>query len=115
MAPRSKGNDMLTNVEEVILMSLVGQERYGLDIIQQIAQAHPAKKHISVGTLYPALSRLEKRGLVTLRHEERQVGSRSGARRKYYRITIAGTRALHKMEALREHLEAQLSYGTAPA
>lgn len=115
MTPRSSENDTLTNLEEVILMSLVGQERYGLDIIQQIAHAHPAKKQISVGTLYPALSRLEKRGLITLRHEERQRGDRSGARRKYYRITIAGSRALHRMEHFREHLEAGLSGPVATA
>ena len=72
------------------------QPVYGMWIIEELGR-HGYK--LSVGTLYPLLHRMEKRGL--LRCIAERTGSRS---RRMYRITPAGRRALkdakHKVREL---------------
>ena len=58
----------------------------GTDITRELA-THGY--NVSPGTLYPTLHRLEKMGY--LKHTERVAG---GRRRKYYRATPAGRKAL---------------------
>ena len=55
-------------------------------------RASPAKPGVvaSIGTLYPSLSRLRERGLISAFQKE----SGPGPVRKYYRLTGAGQREL---------------------
>jgi DNA-binding PadR family transcriptional regulator len=61
--------------------------RHGYDLKQSLADLGLAR--VSFGSLYPALRRLEKRGLIE--------ALRSSGRRKSYRITDAGRAALDEM------------------
>ncbi len=61
--------------------------RYGFDIIEATGLAG--------GTVYPTLGRLEKRGYLRARWEDRQLATREGRpRRRYYTVTKQGERAL---------------------
>ena len=57
---------------------------YGLSLAQRLAAA--GLDEVPGGTLYPALMRLEKRGLVAVSWRP----STSGPARKYYELTDAG-------------------------
>jgi DNA-binding PadR family transcriptional regulator len=70
-----------------ILVAIKDGARYGLDIIE--------RTRFPSGTVYPALSRLERRGYVTGTWEDRRVADREGRpRRRYYQITPDGRAAL---------------------
>ena len=71
-------------MEQQILSALVGKELYGLEIFDALSsEGWPP---LSLGSIYPALNRLEKRGQILSRWGDVQEGS-GGARRKYYRLT----------------------------
>ncbi len=53
--------------EELVLLALCNKELYGLQIPQAIAEASSGKRKMGMGTLYPVLHSLEKKGLVESR------------------------------------------------
>ncbi len=71
----------------LILRAIHRGNRYGFDIIEATSLAG--------GTVYPTLGRLEKRGYLRARWEDRQLATREGRpRRRYYTVTKQGERAL---------------------
>lgn len=74
-------------LEHCVLALLDGAERYGYDLVGELAEAGLVA---SEGTVYPLLSRLRKDELVTTTWRE----SESGPPRRYYSLTPAGRRAL---------------------
>lgn len=76
----------VSTLEETILNLLVGREMYGLEILE-------ATK-IKVSSLYPALHKMEMKGLVSSRWGEETPKERGGARRRYYTATRLGERVL---------------------
>jgi len=72
----------------LLLRLLAERESYGYQLVQRLRQAGLAE--IAEGTVYPALTRLEREGRVTAR----LVPSPSGPARKYYRPSPAGYRAM---------------------
>lgn len=77
--------------ETVILGILAGEERYGREIRGEY-QARTGWP-MPVGSLYVTLDRMMARGLLAARIGE-QTHKRGGNRRKYFRLTAAGRRAL---------------------
>lgn len=102
----------LTKLEEEILSLLRGQTLYGLQIVQAYEEVSGGKRTISIGTLYPTLSRLESNGFITSYMEDRPKSDKGGARRKYFRITALGSRLLNQSEDFRKGLE---NWRPAPA
>lgn len=77
----------------LVLSSLAGGPKHGYAIIQDVRQI--ASVTIGPGTLYGALARLEQRGLIEALPAE--------DRRRPYRLTAAGSRALqHRLNALEQ-------------
>ena len=74
----------------LILALLEDQPRHGYDISRMIGERSEGDLSFHVTSLYPTLYRLEDRGLIRGRWVER-AGQR---RRRYYRITEPGRRAL---------------------
>ncbi|MEV6521953.1 PadR family transcriptional regulator [Longispora sp. NPDC051575] len=72
----------------LLLHLLAERESYGYQVVQRLRET--GLPDILEGTVYPALSRLEREGRVTAR----LVSSTSGPARKYYRPTPAGYEAL---------------------
>lgn len=76
---------------EVLVLALIEErQRHGYEIAQLIEQRTNGEIRFRAPSLYPLLYRLERRGLVEGRWVER-AGER---RRRFYRITPAGRRAL---------------------
>ena len=76
---------------EMLVLALVEeQQRHGYEIAQLIEQRSNGEIRFRVPSLYPLLYRLERRGLV----EGRWVEKSGLRRRRFYRITPAGRRAL---------------------
>ena len=96
----------LTKLEEEILHLLIGREMYGLQLVQAYEEASQGHRKLSVGTLYPTLSRMEGKGLLTSQMVARPDDEKGGARRKLFRITLLGSRALAQAEDFRTALHA---------
>jgi DNA-binding PadR family transcriptional regulator len=75
-----------------VLQSVVDGSHYGFDIIDRTG--------LPSGTVYPALSRLERDGYVASSWEE-EARARAEGRpaRRYYRVTASGVRALREAMA----------------
>jgi DNA-binding PadR family transcriptional regulator len=93
-----------SQLEECILIALVGQERYGLEIIEILDRNSEGRLVPSIGTLYPTLQRLEQKNCLTSRMEA--TGGKGRARRKYFRITQIGHQHLAELERLRSDIYA---------
>ncbi len=74
-----------------LLLSLIGQQpMYGYQIIKELERRSQGYFKFKEGTLYPALHRLEKTGLVVGKWQMLP----SGRQRRYYYITDKGHRLL---------------------
>lgn len=88
MAP-AQDTQLLKGVLPVLLLHLLAErESYGYEVVQRLHAA--GLVGVLEGTVYPALSRLEREGRVAAR----LVASNAGPARKYYRPTAAGYDAL---------------------
>lgn len=77
-------------------------EFHGFAMAKQLTEAGEARKLIAHGTLYKALSRMEKAGLLESRWEDPQLAADEGRPlRRLYRITGAGAAAHSRLEAER--------------
>src|SRR5918997_1993098 len=86
----SAQDDLLKGtLDMLILRTLTVQPMHGYAIAQQIERLSGDVLVVEQGSLYPALQRLQKRGLVTSRWGE----SPTGRRARYYTITASGPRA----------------------
>ena len=71
-----------------VLQAIASGFEYGFDVIDRTG--------LPSGTVYPALSRLERDGYVRSAWEDEARAHRAGRpARRYYRITAPGTRALN--------------------
>jgi PadR family transcriptional regulator PadR len=70
-----------------VLQAIADGVEYGFDVIDRTG--------LPSGTVYPALSRLERDGYVRSAWEDRRAAHKDGRpARRYYRITAPGSRAL---------------------
>ncbi len=80
---------LLKGVLTLLLLQLLAErESYGYEVVQRLHAL--GLTDVLEGTVYPALSRLEREGRV----RSRLVPSDAGPARKYYRPTAAGLDAL---------------------
>ena len=89
---------------EVLILSLLeNRPRHGYEIAKLIEQQSEGVLEFHVASLYPMLYRLERRGLIEGRWLEKP-GQR---RRRFYRLTAAGQRALpEQRKSWREFIRA---------
>jgi len=90
--------------EELILYALYNKELYGLQIPQAMEEASGGKRQMGVGTLYPVLHSLEKKGLIESRWGDEGREERGGARRRYYKLTGSGVATLEAIQSFRSNL-----------
>ena len=87
----AKQGDMLQGtLEMLILKALSLQPIHGYGILVRIQQLSMERLQIQQGSLYPALYRLESRGLIRAEWGE----SENGRRAKFYQLSTAGKRQL---------------------
>jgi PadR family transcriptional regulator PadR len=78
------------SAELMILALLEERERHGYDLARLIDERSQGAISFHVASLYPTLYRMEEKNLL----EGRWVEKAGQRRRRYYRITAAGRRAL---------------------
>lgn len=84
------------STEILILALLTERQRHGYEISQLIEERSSGTITFHTASLYPTLYRLEEKGLIEGRWVER-AGQR---RRRYYRLTAPGRRALAKQRSV---------------
>jgi PadR family transcriptional regulator PadR len=83
--------DVQKGSAEMILLSLLeGRQRHGYELAKMIESQSDNRLQFHVASLYPMLYRLERKQLV----EGKWVEKAGDRRRRYYRLTPAGRRAL---------------------
>ena len=99
--PHNKGpTDAETSPkEETVLLALYGKELYGLQIPQAIEESSGGERKMRIGTLYPVLHNLERKGLVESRWGDEEYAERGGARRRYYKLTGLGISKVDSLQS----------------
>ncbi|QLG13270.1 PadR family transcriptional regulator (plasmid) [Deinococcus sp. D7000] len=95
--PTPPDANLLRGHLDLILLSIIqGSPKYGLEISKLAQTATDGYFDLKVGSLYPALHRLEKAGFV---RSEFTSGPRSGNQVKAYTLTESGGRELNTRRA----------------
>jgi len=84
-----RGEELKGHLDALLLAALEDGPRHGYAVIEALRQATGGQLDMATGTVYPALRRLERAGLIT--------GSWSvvaGRRRREYQLTAAGAETL---------------------
>jgi PadR family transcriptional regulator PadR len=92
------GDKLRGHLEGLILSVIESGEAHGLEIVRRLDRAGQGALRLKEGSLYPALYRLERGGLVRGEWEAESTGRR-GARRRIYQLTGKGIRALARSRA----------------
>ena len=90
MPPRSPTDALRGSLDLLILKTLSLAPMHGWGISQRVQQMSNGVLEVNQGSLYPALQRLEKNGLVTSDWETTD----NNRHARYYRLTATGRRAL---------------------
>lgn len=92
--PSINGDALRGHLETLILSVLKrGGDAHGFEILKRLEAAGSGALDLKEGSLYPALYRLEKAGLVEAEWESGDT-PRRGPRRRVYRLTAKGRRRL---------------------
>ena len=90
MSPRPTTDALRGSLDLLVLKTLSLAPMHGWGITQRVQQISDGVLEVNQGSLYPALQRLEKSGLIVS-----EWGTTDNNRRaRYYRLTAAGRRAL---------------------
>lgn len=75
------------NMSLILLSSLIDGDKYGYEITKEILKLTNNEIQLKEGSLYPALHKLEKLGMVESYWQQQELGKPG---RKYYKITPDG-------------------------
>jgi PadR family transcriptional regulator, regulatory protein PadR len=90
VAPRQQTDVLRGSIDLLVLKTLSLAPMHGWGITQRVQQISDGVLEVNQGSLYPALQRLEKNGLI-----KSEWGTTDNNRRaRYYELTAAGRRAL---------------------
>ncbi len=91
MVARPQTDALRGSLDLLVLKTLSLQPMHGWGISQRVQQISKGVLGVNQGSLYPALQRMEKEGLITS-----EWGTTDNNRRaRYYRLTTSGRRALN--------------------
>ncbi len=104
--------ELLKGSTDSLLLYLINdQPMYGYQIIKELEKRSNGYFQFKEGTLYPALHRLEKLGLIQGKWQKLP----SGQERRYYYITPKGQRALAERLAVWQDFSTAVSLIMQPA
>jgi PadR family transcriptional regulator PadR len=98
-------------LDMLILRTLAGDAMHGWGIAQRIEQMSGAVLKVNQGSLYPALYRLERQGLI----DAEWGASENNRRAKYYKLTRAGRKRLAEEASQWERLSAAIAQVMTPS
>lgn len=94
-----------------VLTALAAERRHGYALIQEVRELSNGRIDLKVATLYAALDRLRRQGLVTADGDE----VNDGRLRRYFRLSAAGrellTAEIERMEQNARDARARLRLG----
>jgi transcriptional regulator len=90
MARDTPGDVLQGTLDLLVLKTLALQPMHGWGVAQRIQQLSEEALSVGQGSVYPALVRLQNRGLI----EDEWGTSENNRRARYYRITTLGRRQL---------------------
>jgi PadR family transcriptional regulator, regulatory protein PadR len=90
----------LGEFEEIVMLAvgILFKEAYGVAIIDEIEQR--LERKVSIGALQTVLRRLERKGFLTSELGE-ATNVRGGKRKRYYSLTLLGSRVLRENQEQR--------------
>lgn len=113
MPGQTPDSNLIRGHLDLILLSILhGEPKYGLEISKQAQERTGGYFDLRVGSLYPALHRLEKAGFI---RGEFQGSSRGGSPVKVYALTDEGERELETRRKEFEAFSANLGQLWRPA
>lgn len=97
----------LGEFEELVLLvvGVLFPEAYGLNIREEII--NQTKRKVAIGAVHSALSRLDEKGFLESELAE-GTHERGGRRKRLFKITASGKKALEKNHELRNALFSQI-------
>ena len=108
----SKPADLLQGTLDLLILRVVALEpMHGWAIAQRIRQMSKEQLRVGQSALYPALHKLEQQGWI----EAEWAPSENNRRAKYYKLTVAGRKALKIETAQWERLSTAISLIVKPA
>lgn len=90
MSPRTTTDALRGSLDLLVLKTLSLEAMHGWGISQRVQQISEGVLEVNQGSLYPALQRLEKNGLITSDWGT----SENNRQARYYKITASGRRTL---------------------
>jgi PadR family transcriptional regulator, regulatory protein PadR len=90
MTPRNHSDALRGSLDLLVLKALSLEPMHGWGMSQRIQQISGGVMEVNQGSLYPALQRLEKEGLITSGWRVTE----NNRRARYYELTPPGRRAL---------------------
>lgn len=103
----SKPSDLVQGTLDLLVLKILALEPLnGWDISRRLKQVSDDVLHVSHGSLYPALHKLEQAGWIMAEWKP----SENNRRAKYYTLTPPGRRQLHKEAANWERLSGAISH-----
>jgi len=106
------GRELLKGSTDHLILSLIGQEpMYGYQLIKEMGRKSGGYFQFREGTLYPALHRLEKEGLI----KGKWLHLPGGQERRYYYLTEKGHRVLNEKRSEWLGFAAAVNLVTEPA
>jgi len=91
-----KKTDLIQGTLDLLILKTIAQEPlHGYGIAQRILVTSKEILQVQQGSLYPALHRMQRKGLLKADWKE----SGNGPMAKYYSLTAAGRKALQEEEA----------------
>ena len=93
----------LNQLEQYVLLCLIrlGDEAYGVPIHQEIEQR--TSRSVSIATIYSALDRLEKEGLL-VSHLSSPLPERGGRAKRLFRLSPDGATALQRARRVHDSM-----------
>lgn len=92
----SKPSDLVQGTLNLLILKILALEpRHGWAISQRLKQVSGDVLHVSDGSLYPALHKLETEGWIKAEWKTSELGRRA----KFYALTRSGRRQLEKQSA----------------
>lgn len=96
LADRTRGDLLQGTLDMLVLRALQLQPMHGWGITERLEQGSARTLQVGQGSLYPALYRLERRGLITSKWDVTE----NNRKARYYTLTAAGRRYLAREQRL---------------
>jgi len=102
----TRPSDLVQGTLELLLLKILAlQPLHGVAISDRLRQVSGDRLHVSDGSLYPALHKLEQHGWISATWQN----SDRGRRAKFYELTRSGRRQLARERASWERLSEAIS------